>query len=604
MKILLSYLKPYKKECIIGPFFKLLEAILELLLPTVMMLVIDQGVLKKDTSYVIKMGIIMIFMSLIGFLCSLICQYQAAKASQGYGTDLRNALFTHISYFSYETLDQFGASTLTTRLTNDINQLQVGVAMLIRLVVRAPFICFGAVVMAASLNMKLSLILIGTMPVFIGILYFIISKTSPLYRQCQKKLDRLSTIIRENLSGVRVIRSFSKYDEERIKFNTANDDLTTAYNHVAKLSALLSPLTALIMNLGIVLILWAGSHQINSGTFTQGKMIAYINYITQVLLALIVISNLIILYTKVYASMQRISEVLMTPSGIGHHKVIRSDHNESESNTIPSSKTSSLFNEGVLSEHKPLIEFENVSFAYYEGADQALENISFTVYPGQTIGIIGATGSGKTTLVNLIGRFYEITQGLIKINGRNIKDYSPNVLRKLISYVPQKSILISGTIADNLRLGNSLATDEEIKRAAQIAQADDFISQLEKGYETKVERGGQNFSGGQKQRLAIARALAANPSILILDDSASALDFKTESLLRKALKENLSHITVITISQRAASIKHCDKILVMDDGKLVGQGTHSDLMQHCSVYREICETQMLPEELDTKGEIS
>lgn len=585
MKILLHYLKPYKKECIIGPFFKLLEAILELLLPTVMMLVIDQGVLYKDSSYIIKMGVIMIFMSLIGFLCSITCQYQAAKASQGYGTDLRNALFEHISSFSYSTLDQFGASTLTTRLTNDINQLQVGVAMLIRLVLRAPFICIGAIIMAASLNIKLSLILIGCMPLFIGILYFIISKTSPLYRKCQKKLDHLSTIIRENLSGMRAIRSFSKTEYESLKFNAANDDITSSYNQVSKLSALLSPLTALIMNLAIVTILWAGSHQINSGEFTQGKMIAYINYITQVLLALIVISNLIILYTKVYASMQRVAEVMTTPSGIPYD-----------------SETSSNLDMPVLYDSNPLIEFKNVSFAYYDYGDQALEDITLTIYPKQTIGIIGATGSGKTTLVNLIGRFYEVSNGVIEINGKDIKEYSLNTLRKFIAYVPQKSVLISGTIADNLRLGNSFATDDQLKRAAEIAQADYFISSLNDGYETKVERGGQNFSGGQKQRLAIARALIANPHILILDDSSSALDFKTEALLRKALKENLSDTTVITISQRAASIKHCDTIFVMDDGKLVGSGTHLDLLKNCPIYQEICHTQMLADQPDAKGE--
>ncbi len=602
MNLFLNYLKPYKKECIIGPFFKLLEAILELLLPTVMMLVIDQGVLNKDASYIIKLGVTMIFMSLIGFLCSLTCQYQAAKASQGYGTDLRNALFTHISSFSYATLDQFGASTLTTRLTNDINQLQLGVAMLIRLVVRAPFICIGAIIMAASLNMKLSLVLIGTMPLFIGILYFIIKKTSPLYRACQKKLDQISTIVRENLSGIRVIRSFSKDDFESMKFDTANDDLVTSYNHVAKLSALLSPLTALIMNLAIILILWMGSFQINSGAFTQGKMVAYINYITQVLLALIVISNLIILYTKVYASMQRILEVMTSPTNISYHngKPYDLEGAKLEGSNIEINGLEMP----LLYDNNPIIEFKNVSFAYYDHADQVLEDINLTICPNQTIGIIGATGSGKTTLVNLIGRFYEVTKGSILINGKDIKEYPINILRKIISYVPQKSVLFSGTIADNLRLGNTLATDNEIKHAALVAQADHFISKLKDGYETKVERGGQNFSGGQRQRLAIARALVANPHILILDDSSSALDFATEAKLRKALKENLSDITVITISQRVTSIKHCDTIFVMDDGQLVGHGTHMALLKNCRIYQEICLAQLLPSKADHKGDFS
>ncbi|MDF2613066.1 MAG: ATP-binding protein [Clostridia bacterium] len=581
MKELLKFLAPYKKECILGPFFKLLEAILELLLPTVMVLVINSGVLQKNTSYVLKMGVMMILMSLLGFGCSLICQYSAAKASQGYGTDLRNALFKHISSFSYAELDYFGASTLTTRLTNDINQLQLAVAMLIRLVVRAPFICIGAIIMAMFLNFRLSLILIAASPLFIVVLYFIISKSSRLYKSCQQKLDDLSTIIRENLTGVRVIRAFAKHHHEADRFNYANDDLTAVYNLVAKFSALLSPATSLIMNMAIVVILWAGGIQINAGNFTQGEMIAYINYITQVLLALIVVSNLIIIFTKASASAQRVSEVLcMRPS-------ITSLQRDSD--------------DLCMSLDVPLIEFRNVSFSYYNTADKAVEDISFSIYAGQTIGVIGATGSGKTTLVNLIGRFYEVTSGSIKVNNYDIKSYALTTLRKIIGYVPQKSDLIKGTISENLKLGNEKSTSEAIQQACVIAQADSFIRQLPEGYSSQVERGGQNFSGGQRQRLAIARALVSEPHLLILDDSASALDFATESQLRKALKEGLESMTIITISQRASSIHHCDQILVMDDGRIVGQGTHDELLVNCPVYYEICLSQMSRDEAHQGG---
>lgn len=583
MKVLLKFLVPYKKECIIGPFFKLLEAILELLLPTVMVLVINNGVLQKDAAYVVNMGVVMILMSLLGFGCSLICQYSAAKASQGYGTDLRNALFTHISSFSYAELDYFGTSTLTNRLTSDINQLQLAVAMLIRLVVRAPFICIGAIVMAMLLNLRLSLILIAVTPLFIAALYFIISKTSPLYKLCQQKLDTLSTIVRENLAGVRVIRAFAKGQHETTRFNHANDNLTAASNHVARFSALLSPITSLIMNMAIVVILWTGSIQINVGSFTQGELIAYINYITQILLALIVVSNLIIIFTKAGASALRVSEVLNM-----HPSITNSLDGISDLDTRP---------------NVPLISFNNVSFSYSNTADKAVEDINFSINYGQTVGIIGATGSGKTTLVNLIGRFYEATNGCIKVNNHDIKNYSLATLRKLIGYVPQKSVLISGTISENLRLGNEDATDEAIKHACQISQADEFISSLPEGYHSCIARGGQNLSGGQKQRLAIARALVSQPKLLILDDSSSALDFATEAQLRKALKENLRSTSLIIISQRANSMRFCDKIFVMDDGKIVGNGTHDELIQNCSVYREIYHSQLPHAEASYQGDV-
>lgn len=582
MQVLFEFLKPYKKECIIGPIFKLLEAFLELLLPTIMILIVNNGIASRDSDYIVRMGFIMLLMSLLGFGASVTCQYLASKASQGYGTDLRNALFTHISSFSYSELDHFGTSTLTTRLTNDINQLQVAVAMLIRLVFRAPFICIGAITMSMILNFKLSLILLGVTPLFILVLYFIISKTAPLYKLCQQTLDTLSNVVRENLSGVRVIRAFSKTPHEIERFKTINDDLNKSSNRAGKIAALLSPATSFIVNMTIIVILWVGGGQINLGNFTQGEMIAYINYITQILLALIVISNLVILYTKAYTAGLRVAEVLNTTPSI-------------VSNMAP------FIYEAPSASHVPLIAFHDVCFSYYQTADTALEHIDLTIYQGETIGIIGATGSGKTTLVNLMGRFYDISSGEIIINGMNIKDYSLSTLRNIIGYVPQKSILLSGTLAENLRLGNKMASDDTLKRAAHIAQLGTFIDSLPDGYHTVVARGGENFSGGQKQRLAIARALVANPKVLILDDSSSALDFATEASLRKALRSELKDMTVITISQRASSIRHCDQIIVMNDGKIVGKGTHHELVTTCPVYHEICLSQMTEEEMHAQG---
>lgn len=574
MKVLLSYLKPYKKQCVIGPFFKLLEAILELLLPTIMALIINNGVMNHDSNYILKYGGLMLLMSLFGFGASCICQYNAAKASQGYGTDLRNALFKHINTFSYKELDHFGTPTLLTRLTSDVNQLQLAVAMLIRLVIRAPFICLGAIIMAMILNLKLSIILIATAPIFVVILYFITSKTSPLYKLCQHKLDTLSGSIRENLAGIRVIRAFTKSKEEKERFNAEADDLTCALLRVTKLSALLSPITSFILNITIVIILWVSGIEINVGNFTPGGIIAYINYVTQVLLALIVVSNLVIIFTKAYTSAGRVSDVLLTSSTIVNPK-----------NPIMLSSLS------TNAPNSPVIELSDVCFSYYKNADNVLDGINLSIYEGESIGIIGATGSGKTTLINLMGRFYDANSGQITLYNNPLASYNLDVLHSLIGYVPQKSSLISGTIRDNLKLGNPNVSDTDMIRASKIAQAYDFIMTLPKGYDTVVERGGQNFSGGQKQRLAIARALTQNPRILILDDSTSALDFKTESKLRHALLSISSSMTLLTISQRISSIKHCDRIVVMDDGKIIAIDTHENLCHTCPIYQALYNSQ-------------
>ena len=573
---LIKFLKPYKKECILGPIFKLIEAILELMLPTIMAMVINKGVAAHNSSYVIKMSIVMIIMATLGFLSSLTCQYFAAHASQGFGTNLRNTLFQHISSFSYAEIDDIGTSSLINRITNDVNQLQLAVAMLIRLVVRAPFICIGAIIMAMIIDFKLSLILLASAPLFGIILYFIISKTSPLYSKYQKKLDKLGMTVGENLTGVRVIRAFYKIDKEKDRFTSANDDLTNTAVHAGKISALLSPLCTLVMNAAIIFVMWFGGVHINKGTLSQGSILAFVNYITQILLALIVVSNLIIIFTKASASAKRVNEILAINSSIVSNEKINIENVDC--------------NEAV--------EFKDVSFGYSTTGDRALSKISLKVNKGETIGIIGSTGSGKSTLINLIPRFYDAVKGEVLVEGKNVKDYSLKELRNKIGIVPQKAELFTGTILDNIRWGKEDATKEDALEALKISQAYEFVEKFKDGYETMVSRGGINFSGGQKQRLTIARAIVKKPEILILDDSSSALDFATDSALRSAIKNMSSDITVFMVSQRASTIRNADKILVLEDGEICGEGSHEELYENCSVYREICLSQHLG-----KGEV-
>lgn len=565
------FLKPYKKECIVGPAFKLLEAVLELLLPTIMALIINNGVNRHDTSYVLKMGGFMLLMAVLGFGSSLLCQYYAARASQGFGTTLRNHIFNHIFSLSHAEMDQFGTSSLVNRITADVNQLQLAVAMLIRLVIRAPFICIGAIIMAMILDFKLSLILLAATPVFGIILYFIISRTSPLYRKYQQKLDRIALVLRENLSGVRVIRAFAKTANEKQRFNGENDELTDIAVHVSKMSALLNPLTSLVMNAAIIAILWAGGFQINAGRLSQGEIIAFVNYITQILLALIVVSNLVIIFTKAAASAGRVSEVLAATASVSENGTGVSQAADTEA---------------------PAVEFRDVSFGYSTTGDRALAHVSAVIRRGETVGLIGSTGAGKSTFVNLIPRFYDASKGEVLVDGRNVRDYPLRKLREKIGMVPQRPLLFTGTIAENIRWGKQAATDEEVMEAAKIAQADEFIAQLPDGYNTQVARGGQNFSGGQKQRLTIARALIARPQILILDDSASALDFATDAALRRAIRQKSENMTVFIVSQRVSTIKHADKIIVLENGCIAGIGTHDELMNRCEVYKEICLSQL------------
>lgn len=568
MKGLLHFLKPYKRLLIIGPTFKLLEAILELLLPYFMSKVIDVGVANGDKAYIYTMGGFMLLLAILGVIFALICQYSASLVSQGVGSDMRNAMFQHIGTLSNAELDTLGTASLVNRITSDINQLQLAVAMLIRLVIRAPFLCIGGLIMAFLLDAKLSIIMIIVLPIFIFILIVTMTKTVPLYKMVQSKLDEISRIIRENLSGIRVIRAFSKEKYESTRFDKVNKEYAENAIGVGKISALLNPLTSLVMNFSIGAIIWFGGIRVNTGSMTTGGIIAYIGYITQILAALIVISNLVVIFTKAYASAGRVLEVFNTKTSIEDRK-----------------------NEPSRVESNYVVEFNDVAMSYKSGANLSVRNISFQVKLGETIGIIGGTGSGKSTIMNLIPRFYDVTEGEILVDGINIKDYPIEKLRNRIGIVPQKSVLFTGSIKDNIRMGKEDATDEDIRMAATIACASEFIDKLPEGYDTKIYRGGVNVSGGQRQRLAIARALVRKPDILILDDSFNALDYVTDATVRKQLKANRNNQTTFIVSQRASTIKDCDQIIVLNDGEIAGLGTHEELMKHCLVYIEICKSQ-------------
>lgn len=570
---LAAYLKDYKKECIIGPAFKFLEAIFELLLPTIMATVINEGVLLHDRGYVLRMGALMLAIALCGYGSALICQKLASRASQGFGTVLRNAMFDRILSFSYSQLDRFGTQTLTNRLTNDVNQLQLWVAMSIRLISRAPFIFLGSIIMSFFLDYQLGLILLASTPAVAGIIYFITKHAAPLYRSYQKKLDSLGGVLQQNLSGVRVIRAFSKTRHETERFRRANGDLTENGLAIGWLSSFFNPLTSLVINWVIVLLLWAGSFNIDAGRFSQGQMIAFINYANQILLALMVMSNLIILLTKAMASAARVNEVLDT----------RPDMTQPQSGpqTDPAA---------------PAVEFRDVSFGYHRTGEKALEHVSAAIEKGQTVGIIGGTGSGKSTFVNLIARFYNATSGTVLVDGVPVARYPQRALRGKIGMVPQRALLFSGTVAENIRWGGADASDDAVREAAVTAQADEFIRAFPRGYDEPIDRGGVNLSGGQRQRLTVARALVSKPEILILDDASSALDFLTDARLRQAVRGFAPGQTVLLVSQRIGVVKDADMILVFEDGKIVGSGTHRELMRSCETYRGICASQLTQEE--------
>lgn len=567
-KLARKYLGAFKKELIIGPAAKLTEAVLELIVPLIMADIIDLGINGgAGKAYIYRMGGLMILMGAFGLCCALVCQYLASKASQGVGTAIRNDLFARICEFSHAELDRFGTPSLINRVTNDVNQIQSAVAMLIRLVVRAPFLVIGAAVMAMMIDLKLSVVFIAVAPIVAAALYIIMSRSVPFYKVIQQKLDRIGLVTRESLTGARVIRAFSREDTEEERFAAANADYSEISLRVGKLSVLLNPLTYAIMNIAIGIIIWYGGFRVNVGDLTQGQVIAFVNYMTQISLALVVVANLVVIFTRAAACSARINEILDTEPSI---------KDGGGAKEIPGA---------------PAIEFRNVSFSYSDDGDCALENISFSLEKGKTLGIIGGTGSGKSTLVNLIPRFYDAEKGEILINGADVRDYRLGPLRRMIGIVPQKALLFSGTVAENLRWGREDASDEDIRRAAEIAQAAEFIEKMPDGYDTYIAQGGRSLSGGQKQRMTIARALTADPEILILDDSASALDLATDAALRKAIAENTSEMTVVIVSQRATSLRNADRIIVLDDGEAVGIGTHDELMKNCQVYREIVMSQ-------------
>ena len=556
------FLRPYMKETIVGSGAKLFEAILELLLPLFMGKIIDIGIKNGDIPYVWKTAVLMLGIISVGLASASLCQYYASYTCQNLGNDLRKELMRKISTLSYADIDKFGNATLINRVTNDVNQVVQAVAMLIRLVSRAPFLCIGALVMSIYINPKLSLIFAVLIPIFILIVAIIMKRTIPLYKNTQGKLDNLGSVLRENLSGVRVIRAFARHKNEKKRMNEATEELSKAYIRVTNLSALMNPITSLVMNMGIIIIFYLGAINVNKGTLSQGDIVVLINYITQVLLALIIVANLVVLFTKAAASSARINEILECEPSI-----IDGEIDTTEDNTDNS------------------IVFDNVSFKYNE--EDTLSDISFTIKKGEVFGIVGTTGSGKSTIANLICRFYDATRGDVLFRGVNVKELSQGYLHKEIGIVPQKSVLFSGTIADNIRWGKEDATDEEVIEALKAAEAYDFVSNMENGINSMIYEGGKNFSGGQKQRLTIARALVKKPPVIIMDDSLSALDYATDKKLRNSLKETLKDSTIIIISQRISSIVSSDKILVLDDGKVMGLGTHEELLNNCETYKEI-----------------
>ena len=561
---LIRFLKEYKKECVIGPLFKFLEACFELIVPLITAAIIDTGIKNHDTAYIYKMGGVMIFFGLAGLICSLTAQYFAAKASMGFGTALRTALFKHVCSLSYTEIDEIGTPSLITRLTGDINQAQSGVNLVLRLFLRSPFIVVGAVIMAFCVNVKLAVIFLIATPLIGAVIYFVMTRSIPYYRRIQAVLDRVSLLTRENLAGVRVIRAFSKQKNEIEDFNKTCATLMNEQIFAGKISALLNPATYIVVNAAIISLIWGGGIQVNIGNLSQGEVIALVNYMSQILLALIALANLIIAFTKASASALRINEVFeLLPS--------------------VTEKTETV----VPHPDKPRVGFENVSFSYQKSEAEALSHISFNVPAGATVGIIGGTGAGKSTLVNLIARFYDATGGKVLIDGTDVRNFTFASLRQKIGVVPQKAVLFKGTIRDNLRWRKQDASDDELWAALKIAQGEDFVQSKPGQLDTMIEQGGKNLSGGQRQRLTIARALVGKPEILILDDSASALDFATDAKLRKAIKQETRGITVFLVSQRVSTIRNADFIVVLDDGKAVGIGTHEELINNCSVYHEI-----------------
>lgn len=584
MKKLLKYLSAYKKEAVLAPLFKMLEASFELLVPLVMAQIIDTGIKNQDLAYILKMGAVLVLLGVIGLACSLTAQYFAARAAVGFGAGVRRDLFRHINRLSYSEIDAQGTATLITRMTSDVNQVQSGVNLTLRLFLRSPFIVFGAMIMAFTIDVKSALIFVAAIPLLSLVVFGIMLISMPLYKRVQRQLDRVMQITRENLTGARVIRAFNREQDEIASFKEEGGLLIRFQIFVGRISALLNPVTYVIVNLAIVVLIYTGAGQVDSGRIPQGEVVALVNYMSQILVELIKLANLIISITKALACAGRISSVFEMESSIA-------DPGEEKGGQVKEGENPSVSG-------TPRVSFQNVSFSYQGSKEESLSDISFDATPGEIIGVIGGTGSGKSTLVNLIPRFYDVTKGQVLVNGTDVRAQSLSKLRGQIGVVPQKAVLFKGTIRDNMRWGKEDASDREIEEALETAQALEVVKSRENGLDAMIFQGGKNLSGGQRQRLTIARALVRKPQILILDDSSSALDFATDARLRKALRERTGGAAVFLVSQRASALRHADQILVLDDGRLAGKGKHEELLETCPVYREICLSQISGEEAE------
>lgn len=583
MKKLVRYLKDYKLESVLGPLFKMLEASFELFVPLVVAQMIDVGIKNQDVPYILKMGGLLALLGIIGLACSLTAQYFAAKAAVGFSTALRNDLFAHINRLSYSEQDTIGTATLVTRMTSDVNQVQAGLNLALRLLLRSPFIVFGAMIMAFTVNVKAAMVFVVAIPALSVVVFGIMGISMPLYKKVQRQLDSVTLATRENLTGARVIRAFNRQNDEIRRFDDANALLVKFQVFVGKISALMNPITYVIINLAIVAVVWIAGKQVDAGIITQGETVALVNYMSQILVELIKMANLIVSISKALACANRINGVFEEKSSIADRGGAgcpgMAGRDESGDKSIPK------------------IQFRHVYFSYKNAKEDSLENLDFTVERGQTIGIIGGTGSGKSSLVNLIPRFYDVREGAVLMDGKDVRDWPLQELRSRIGMVPQKAVLFKGSLRDNMRWGKQDATDEQIYRALDIAQAKEFVEEKGKGLEMWIDQNGKNLSGGQRQRLTIARALVREPEVLIMDDSASALDFATDAKLRKAIREGTKGMTVFIVSQRATTVKNADQIIVLDDGAAAGIGTHAELLESCEVYREICLSQLSREEV-------
>ena len=577
MRELLKYLKAYRKESILAPLFKMLEATFELFIPLVVKQIIDVGIGNGDTGYILKMGGLLVFLGVVGLTASLTAQYFAAKAAVGFSTSLRNDLFAHINRLSYSEIDRVGTSTLITRMTSDINQVQTGLNLFLRLFLRSPFIVFGAMIMAFTVDVKSAMVFVVVIPLLSVVVFGIMLITMPLYKKVQRQLDRVLLTTRENLEGVRVIRAFNRQDDEMKRFEEENSSLVGMQVFVGKISALMNPVTYVIINGGIIVLVWVAGRQVDMGIITQGAVVALVNYMSQILVELIKLANLIINISKALACAGRVQKVFEEKSSIVDPA--------GEGGRLPAG------------ESVPRVEFKNVDFCYGGAKEPSLSGISLQVRAGQTVGVIGGTGSGKTTLVNLIPRFYDVAGGQVLVDGKDVRQWPLKELRNKIGVVPQRAVLFAGSLRENMKWGRAEATDGEIYQALSIAQAKEFVDEKGEGLDLAIAQEGKNLSGGQRQRLTIARALVRRPQILIMDDSASALDFATDARLRKAIREETRDMTVFLVSQRAATVRNADVIVVLDDGVVAGIGTHSELVHSCQVYREICLSQLSPEEV-------